>query len=116
MQGVTILNQYEATIDLLWGWNWYGIVFFCLSACCIGASFILMRNVYVDWPHEICMVLCVAFLGAGLAVQQDTVPVHETRFEALIDSTCSITEFFDRYEVIEKQDDIYILREIKYNT
>ena len=116
MQGVTILNQYEATIDLLWGWNWYGIVFLLLSACCMAASLVFMRNVYEDWPHQICMVLFIVFLAAGLATQNDTVPVHETRYEALVDDTCDITEFFNRYEVVEKQGDVYILREIEKNT
>ena len=113
MQGITILHEYEVAIEYLWKWNWYGILLFCLGALLLIFMFVLIYKNYDDKAIGIFIIAAFCFI-AGFVHQQCTL-VYETRYKVLIDETCNITEFFDKYEVIERQGEIYVVRENSIN-
>lgn len=114
MQGVTILYEYQSVVDHLWGWRWYGIALICIGvllfvfACYLGGK-------HEDMLSNICLVLCVVAMAFGILSQLYATKVYEDRQKVLLDNTCNITEFFDKYEVIYKEGEIYIIKEIEEN-
>lgn len=112
MQGVTILHEYKVSIDYLWEWHWYGILLFCLSALLLIFMLVLICKDYDDKAIGIFIISAFCFI-AGFVPQSCGVPVYENRYKILIDDTCNITEFFDKYEVIDRQGEIYIVKEIE---
>ena len=110
MQGVTILHEYRSVVDYLWGWRWYGIMFFCIAALLFVGVIYFAKN-YNTECFGVCLWFCVIAIGIGVFSQMHAVPVYEDRYKVLIDETCNITEFFDKYEVIDKQGEIYIVKE-----
>ena len=112
MNGVTILSQYKTVVGYVWGWNWYGVLFFCLAAFFFGLLIMTILH-STDMLPVTAYVLTMVFLIAGAMVQENSIPVYETRVTALIDNTCDITELFNKYEIVEKHGNMtYVLREI----
>ena len=110
MQGVTILHEYQSIVDYLWEWRWYGIMFFCIAALLFVFMIYFAKN-YDSVRFGVCLWLCAIAISIGILVQDHAIPVYENRYKVLIDETCSITEFFDKYEVLDKQGEIYIVKE-----
>ena len=110
MQGVTILHEYQYIVDYLWGWRWQGILSFCLGVLLLVAAFYLLKNYYEAYGG-FCLYLGVIAIGTAIFIQAHATLVYENRYKVLIDDTCNITEFFDKYEILDKQGEIYIVKE-----
>ena len=114
MQGVTILHEYQYIIDYLWGWRWYGIALMCIGVLLLVLAF------YLDAKHEemlstTCVVLFCLAIAFGILSQLSATKVYEDRQKVLLDETCNITEFFDKYEVVDKEGEIYIVKPLTNN-
>ena len=110
MQGVTILNEFQAVIDTAFGWNAAGIAFLILFIVSIIA-WICFSIIEEGGYMIITMVLALVTLTGFLATTVDSVPIYETQYQVLIDDTCDTTEFLNRYEIVERQGEIYVVRE-----
>lgn len=112
MQGVTILHEYQYLADYLWGLKWYSIACICVGVLLFVGMVYAMKHCY-ETMFGVCLYGCVIAIGLGLFQSSHAVPVYESRYKVLIDDACNITEFFDKYKILDKQGEIYIIKEIQ---
>ena len=108
MEGITILNQFVVDKAPV---GWFAIIAgailcaVCLWGMCImfcegspGSAIALI----------ILALICVGLIVLGICVVK-TPP--ETRYQVLIDESVSMTEFFEKYEIVEQEGKIYTVKE-----
>jgi hypothetical protein len=110
MDGVTVLNTYEEIIGHSWGWSPLGIIvgifgiaviIFAYYAAIAGSD---ASTLFISLPG-VFLLLC------GISISASTTPIYETHLQVIVDETCNINEFFEKYELIERQGEIYIIAE-----
>ena len=109
MQGVTVLNEFQAVIDTAFGWNVAGIIFFILLIMSVIA-WICFFIADEDGYTLLTLLLIALTLIGFLTTTVDSVPIYETQYQVLIDDTCNTTEFLNQYEIVERQGEIYVVR------
>lgn len=110
MPGVTVLNSYEACVDATWGWNVIGIALFITAGLMLIIGILLM---ICEQPEGILLMIGMMFCTiGGLNTQANSIPVYEQHYQVIIDDSCNMNDFFEKYELIEKQGEIYVVREI----
>ena len=110
MEGITILNQtlHEGTIvDPL----------FMIGLTLIGAGLFLgiagafMSSCKIKIIPYIFLGISLTFFAIGLAIGAFGPREQITRYQVLIDSSVSFTEFNDRYKIITQDGAIYTIQE-----
>lgn len=110
MQGVTILNEFQAVVGHQFGWNAAGVIFLIMLIVSAIAWFALLISDEI--PFMMISLLLVMFSLVGfLANTVDSVPAYETQYQVIVDDTCDMNEFFEYYDLIERQGEIYVVRE-----
>ena len=116
MNGVQILNQWEVVVDTQFSWGsfWvgaalgFGLVAFITATCLAG-----------DWDWK-CFFGISGILGLIVAILLGLLggyiiaptPIEwETRYEVSIGPEVSMSEFMDKYEILETRGSIYTIRE-----
>lgn len=81
-----------------------GIGFFAtvFCACCCSDTSVIVTGGFTT--------LCVVVLLAVVAFSPE-VPTGRYRYEVKLDETIDINEFYDKYEVIERRGDIWVLQD-----
>lgn len=108
MEGITILN--ELVVDNAPA-GWIAIIggAVILSMCFVASiSFLRWREYGYSILFVIFGIICGGLIGFG--VEAIATP-PETRYQVLIDETVSMTEFFEKYEIIEQEGKIYTIKE-----
>ena len=114
MNGIDILNKEE----ILTSPEWIGIAA-SISAVMMIISIIFIAAftlTYHGTASILSIILCVCFFIAGVvfALINDNYkcePTGRYRYEVTIDDSVSITELYDRYNVVEQRGDIWILED-----
>ena len=116
MTGVEILSSEEVAVAWAsWNWNnfWIAIIMFFTISLIAGLIFGLLE-------HDIFAFLImfgVMFLIEGGIVSviiggSTGEPIaHETHYKVTIDESVSMTEFMDKYEILDQEGKIYTVRE-----
>lgn len=104
MDGVTILSSFQAATDynISVGWAlviWIGIIVICTIVCEIWLRF-------GGFGALLGFLAGILFLGAIIQPAN-----YETRYKVIADDSVSITEFYEKYEVIEQEGKIFTVRE-----
>lgn len=117
MNGITILAEQQSEI-----FGFHNVAFWITVAIC--AAIFLALGIYLSvegcfgWCGSVLFIalfialgfLCGAMLGIVIA---NCVPTgYETIYEVVIDESVSMTEFLERYEIIEQRGKIFTIREI----
>lgn len=112
MEGVTILQTFAHEAST-WGWSYW----FCVPILvCIVCGVCMVFAGTAEKPNgtivTICMlgVLFSAFLTIGIAKDYTKLPTEYT-YQVLLDKTVNMTEFAQRYEILEQQGITYIIKE-----
>lgn len=108
MEGITILNQF--IVDNAPA-GWFAIIVGAIPCTiCIWAMVIMFveGNPGAATACIILALICVGLIVLGICVVK-TPP--ETRYQVLIDESVSMSEFFEKYEIIEQEGKIYIVKE-----
>lgn len=112
MDGVTILQIFSET-SYTWGWSsWFLIPILVCILC--GTGMVLAAT--SQKPNG--FVVCICFIGvfvAGLcttcmAAKQTQLPTKYT-YQVLLTEEVNMTEFAQRYEILEQQGITYIIKE-----
>lgn len=108
MDGVTVLNTYEEVIDYSWGWHPLGIILGVLGVV------IIIFVIYEAIAGSDISALIIGLPGAllilfSILISSSTIPIYQTRSQVIIDETCNMSEFFEKYEFIEQQGEIYVV-------
>lgn len=116
MTGVEILAVEEVSIVTKFNWP------MCLLVFCVFALILVVVGFVVsfaedDWSHlSYCCVLGILFgcLGGVLTGFEESIPTeYETKYKVTITDEVSMNEFLERYEIVDQDGKIYIVRERK---
>lgn len=110
LEGITVLNQTPVMEGIISGWT--------ILALSIGGLALFVACLIFDCWHtlvgvRICGVLCIIcfVVFAVLIIWWPTEPTGRYQYECLIDESVSMTEVYERYEVIEQRGDIWVLED-----
>lgn len=115
MSGVEILATEEVVVA--WAsWNWKGFLLTVGLAFFVGIIAGILAGASDDWGLGVIIFLVVFIAGGalfGTLVGCTTgEPVeYETQYKVVIDDSVSINEFTEKYEIIDQDGKIYIVRE-----
>ena len=108
MEGITILNEFVVDNAPV---GWFAIVAgVALLGVCFWAliSFIGWREYGYSIAFVILGAICSGLIVFGATII-NTPP--ETRYQVLIDESVSMSEFFEKYEILEQEGKIYTIKE-----
>ena len=115
---MTILNQYveRIPIDSTWGFSTIGLI---CGLCALGGLLLLLWALRsIDWETDLGMFLAVLAvtilfaIGSFTSFSNGTTIYKEIpRYEVIFDENLTIQEFLDKYEIIERRGEIYIISE-----
>ena len=110
LEGITVLNQGNVMQSVIPTWMWVALViigvvgwagmFICMEQCTEVGTVISCCG----WMGALLIALVI-----GIANPQESTGRY--RYECLIDETVSMTEVYERYEVIEQRGDIWVLED-----
>ena len=115
MKGVDILNIEEISAVPLW----VDVIVIIAVMVFTISLIILLISVYKLWDVSfmvsiITMLISFIFIMV-LGANDIEEPTGKYRYEATIDEFVSITEIYDRYKVVDRRGDIWILEDKEEN-
>jgi ABC-type uncharacterized transport system permease subunit len=116
MNGVEILAFEEVAIEWAsWSWSsfWIGVAIAFVISLIAGFVFAWQEDdIFAGLLMFGCMLIGVgSFLGI-LSGKKVVDPIkYETHYKVIVDESVSMTEFNEKYEVLEQEGKIYTVRE-----
>lgn len=111
MNGIDILNQVEITTAAYP--LWVGAGLFCISLVAIiyGVYLIILDNGFKRVFGIVgCVIGGVAFY-IGIITSCMTSKTGKYQYEVTIDESVSMTEFYEKYDVVEQRGSIWVIEE-----
>lgn len=110
MSGVEILNTYEAQIDTYINWHSPYLIWTIISLIA-AIGFLILILYWLDGEPIAGVFAGFAFIVPIMLATYLSEPVYETHYDVVISDEVSLTEFNERYEIIETRGKIYEVRE-----
>ena len=115
MTGVEILNVEEVAVAWA-GWNWNAFLLVVGLAFFISIVFGVIGGVTEDWHIGIIVFLLIFLIGGGLfgtiiGVSTGEPTKYETQYKVIIDDTVSLVDFTDKYEILDQEGKIFVVKE-----
>ena len=110
LDGITLLDTGTKVVSYTWGWSWGGFIaailaiflivvfILCTIDCTTGGEIFFFAGIFVG------MLSLFIFAHAKPAKIINT-------YSVIIDDSVSMTEFYDKYEVIDIQGKIFTITE-----
>ena len=116
MEGVEILFAEEVTRSVWNGFVWHwGLAFVVLiGLILIGTAIYASWNGTAGGETDAMVIIGVIFLIAGIFCFyfKGTVPVYDhTKYKVTVDETVDMNEFFKKYELVDQEGKIYIVKD-----
>lgn len=113
MTGITILNTIEVICagNIALGLIAGGFVGFAL----FGVLLIISSNdgnIFFAWLSSICCLISACCMIAGVF---SSPKFHHYEYEVLIDEEVNLIDFYEKYDIIEKKGEIYVIKEKEGN-
>lgn len=112
IDGVTILNEVWVKTTAV---SYLGGIIASVGLVLLFFTIIIVSNTEIITSMKLCVALLVAstsLIVAGVVIDITTVP-KEIHYEVLISDDVSLTEFLDKYEIIDKRGEIYVVKPIE---
>lgn len=119
MDGVTILNEIEVVqvVNDTFNYTAGGIAFCITILICAIAGFFIGRidcdeitGTFVGALLGLLLgIFTMALCGSAFSYPPETKTT--VRYEVIIDDSVSLTEFYERYNIIEQRDQIFVVEE-----
>lgn len=110
-ENVVMLTQYDFV------WNVWTIFFYTLAVTLV--AFMIWGAAYKEDGLVILTSIFVVisiFLGTGFAEIEGKKEVFDyTEYKVIVDDTVNMNEFMSKYEVLDRDGEIYIVRELAEN-
>ena len=109
MEGITILNEFTSTGEILAPWSYIGIVAFI-----IGLFGLIFCPTIIKPCQRLLTILTIFFaisLLFGVFIVAFAPRKEETRYQVIIDGSVNFNEFNERYEIISQEGLIYTITE-----
>ena len=115
MNGIEILNQYEVVATTGWDWSvfWTDFLFIVFFTTIIGMFSGLADD---DITFGIVAGVIIGVLVGGIVggVQaNNTSKTYTTEYQVTISDDISLTEFYNRYDIIKQEGKIFTIQEKK---
>lgn len=109
LDGITLLDTGTKVVSYTWGWSWGGFIATIFAIFLIVVSIICM----IDGTGGEIFVIAAIFVGMlGLFIFAHAKPAKTiTTYSVMIDNSVSMTEFYDRYDVLKVQGKIFTITE-----
>lgn len=115
MEGVEILNQFEVPIEHCFNgaWFWIGFGIVATVACVVG----LWEYFSGECSFAIIPIMIMIGVFGGVLIgvccgEVAEVPTkYETHYQVTITDEVKMTEFNERYEILDQEGKIYTVRE-----
>lgn len=109
MTGITILNTIEVAItgNIALGLGVGGFV-----GCVLFGVLLIVsshdNNLFFTWLSGIFCLISVCCMIAGIF---SSPKFHHYEYEVLIDEEVNLVDFYEKYDIIEKKGEIYVIKE-----
>lgn len=109
LDGITLLDTGTKVVSYTWGWSWGGFIATIFAIFLIIVSIICM----IDGTGGEIFVIAAIFVGMlGLFIFAHAKPAKTiTIYSVIIDDSVSMTEFYDRYDVLDIKGKIFTITE-----
>lgn len=106
---ITLLDTGTKVVSYTWGWSWGGFIATIFAIFLIVVSIICM----IDGTGGEIFVIAAIFVGMlGLFIFAHAKPAKTiTIYSVIIDDSVSMTEFYDRYDVLDIKGKIFTITE-----
>ena len=115
MEGVEILNQYEVVIERSVNWTWFWIPVGILGIVMSVLGLWLWLTGDCQFSIFPIMTIIGILFGAAIgsvAGEVLSIPTkYETRYQVTITDEVKMTEFNERYEILNQEGKIYTVKE-----
>lgn len=109
MTGVTILNTIEVVIT---GNIALGLIVGGFVGCALFGILLIVSsyndNLFFTWLSGICCLISACCIVAG---GFSSPKFHHYEYEVLIDEEVNLVDFYEKYDIIEKKGEIYVIKE-----
>ena len=109
LDGITLLDTGTKIVSYTWGWSWGGFIA-AIFAILLIVAFILC---IIDGTGEEIFLAVGIFIGMlSLFIFAHAKPAKTINtYSVIIDDSVSMTEFYDKYEVLDIQGKIFTITE-----
>lgn len=117
MEGVEILFAEEITRSVWNGfvWHWGFAIVILVGLFLIGVAIYSSWNCTAKGVELTAMVVIgviFLFFGSICFYIKGTVPVYDyTKYKVIVDETVNMNEFFEKYELVDQEGRIYIVKD-----
>lgn len=113
MEGVRILAENAITFNQYdFVWNGWTIFFYIIAACFIVFTVALMIDGDIGAIVASVFAVFMMILGTGIANVEGMEEVYDyTEYKVIIDDTVNMNEFMEKYEILDRDGEIYIVKE-----
>lgn len=109
LDGMTLLDAGTKVVSYTWGWTWGGFMMGLLAILCIVISILCTVHDFGGYGAFIGGTVCI-MLSLFMFSHAKPAKVIPT-YMVLIDDSVPMTEFYDKYEILEVQGKIYTIIE-----
>lgn len=109
MNGITVLDASTKIVEHTWGWSWGAFALILLGVLCIVISILCEGNgIAGDFFFIVGIIsITVSLILFSRAKPAKIIPTYMVT----IDSSVSLVEFYDKYEILDIQGKIYTIVE-----
>lgn len=115
MNGVDILTSEEVVAEYAFNFMSFWIVVAIVGIGSLVYSIYQVCEYNYSWPIIPALTILFTFIGAtvgvGLGMLTQTPIKYETQYKVVISDDVKMTDFLDKYEIIDTEGKIYTVRE-----
>lgn len=110
LDGITLLDTGTKVVSYTWGWSWGGFIAAIFAIFLIVVSIICMIDGTTRGEIFFFAGIIVGMLSLFIFVHAKPAKTI-TIYSVIIDDSVSMTEFYDKYEVLDIQGKIFTITE-----
>ena len=111
MGGVTILRSYEVLTGWAPGWSWIGLASAILALLALSLCIFIAHRRPAQWQVWLMLgTIAVILIAATVASFTNAIPVYEIQYDAYLSGTVDMTLFARKYEILEQDGLLFMLR------
>ena len=110
LDGITLLDTGTKVVSYTWGWSWGGFIAAIFAIFLIVVSIICMIDGTTGGEIFFFAGIFVGMLSLFIFVHGKPAKTINT-YSVIIDDSVSMTEFYDKYEVLDIQGKIFTITE-----
>ena len=110
LDGITLLDTGTKVVSYTWGWSWGGFIAAIFAILLIVAFIICMIDGTTGGEIFFFAGIFVGMLSLFIFAHAQPAKIINT-YSVIIDDSVSMTEFYDKYEVLDIQGKIFTITE-----